>query len=307
MEVDRQTRRRRLQQRLWLLALVAAIACALAYVFAPEPAFFYLISAGAVLVCGFVAKVVYDYAQASWQDTLRTALLPAICDPLGLRSNSTDPGNLRNSPFEDLGLLPNYTRSRRPIELSGNRNGIPFNAVHVRLTRKNHSNVDGTGAVKTLFEGHLITITLPRGLPTPSRMSMFRNQGRVSSRLSKAFSAGDARSMAPVPFPKDSDFAKRFAVHCDTPEAALAFLSSDMRQALCDVEDRGVSLSGGVAGGHLFLALELQQTVLTFGNLSSPMADIETHLAGAMADMTELHDIVDTIIAALPGAFGAQG
>lgn len=300
---ERRTRRDSLLGKLRKLAIATGVLAVLV-LFVGGVLFLLVLAAGV----GIGAWLTHR-AQLSWEETVRTEIVPPVCAAIDNLDYQPDPtASNFLAPFEALRLVGSSNQKKLEHCFSGSHGGRRFECLHASL---DHRSRGKNGSTTPVFHGLLFRIEHSSETPSPvvilpNVMTLRRQTGKTLIELG------------------NPDFDRTFLVSHDTgveDGAALvhAAVSPALQRAMLDInsgESRETpdvaALRVGFMYDSIYIALSRWEHTSTFLGLKiqSPrhfletrsllreQADVEEAVATMVQDITTVH----RIIAALGGS-----
>jgi Protein of unknown function (DUF3137) len=278
--------RRRTQHRLGHLAVLAGILGGIFAVFLLAQSLQQGLFAGAiVLVGGFLLM---QWAQRSYTDQVRKAVMPVVCGAIGDLSHGVGAApDLNLDRLAEIGLVPGHTRERIDDVFCGRHRGTRFTMAEVRLRRVGHSR---RRSRRTVFRGLIFALDVPR--PVPARILIAKDGGLVGNAVRGWIKGLGGIQRVPLP---DEAFEARFEVHADRPEAARATVTSELCTnlvALAEAQD-GAPLQAAFTDDRFFVAMPRRGDQFGIGSVFRSTALLEQEAARLLEEVQIVHRMID--------------
>jgi hypothetical protein len=278
--------RRRRRHRLCYLAALVGTLGGIFVVFLLAQSLQQGLFAGAiVLVGGFLLM---QWAQRSYTDQVRKAVMPAICGAIGDLSHGVGAApDLNLNRLAQIGLVPGHTYERIDDVFCGRHRGTRFTMAEVRLRRVGHSR---RRSRRTVFRGLIFALDVPREVP--ARILIAKDGGLVGNAVRGWIKGLGGIQRVPLP---DKAFEARFELYADRPEAARAAVTSELcvnLVALAEAQD-DAPLQAAFADDRFFVAMPRRGDQFGIGSVFRSTALLEQEAARLLEEVGIVHRMID--------------
>ena len=278
--------RRRRQHRLGHLAALAGMLGGIFVVFLLVQNLQHGLFAGVlVLVAGFWLM---QWAQRSYTDQVRKAVMPAICGAIGDLSHGVGAApDLNLDRLAQIGLVPGHTCERIDDVFCGRHRGTRFTMAEVRLRRVRHGRRRRSS---TVFRGLIFGLDVPRAVP--ARILIAKDGGLIGNGL-KGWLKG-LGGMQRVALP-DEAFEARFELYADRPEVARATVTPQLCAnlvALAAAQD-DAPFQAAFADDRFFVAMRRRGDQFGVGSVFRSTALLEQEATRLLQEVRIVHRMID--------------
>lgn len=256
--------------------------------------FFLFKSIFPVFIGGILGAGTVIYGMSGVSDLMKQAkeaMVTPIASQFGLKFDPTASGSAEANlaACKSHKVVPSWDRKTLQDEISGERNGVPFEFFEAHLEDK-RTTTDSNGRTSTtwvtVFKGQCWVINAPKTFHGVTRVArdsgVFNALGALGSNISRA------KLESP-------DFEKAFEVYTTDQVESRYLLTPDVMQAFLDLERvyKGKKLRATFEGNKIYVALEggdLFEPGSMFSSLDDP-----NRVGDLLEDIATVFHLVDVL------------
>jgi hypothetical protein len=278
--------RRRRQHRVGHVVALAGMLGGIFVVFLLVQNLQHALVAGAIVLA--IGLALMQWAQRSYADQVRKAVMPAICGAIGELSHAVGAApDLDLDRLARVGLVPGHNRERIDDVFCGRHRGTGFTMAEIRLRRVRHGRRRSS---RTVFRGLVFALEVPQVVP--ARILIARDGGLIGNGL-KGWIEGFS-GMQRVALP-DEAFEARFELYADRPEVVRATVTPELCAnlvALVAAQD-GAPFQAAFADGRFFVAMRRRGDQFGIGSVFRSTAMLEHEAARLLQEVQIVHRLID--------------
>ncbi|WP_299937095.1 DUF3137 domain-containing protein [uncultured Pelagimonas sp.] len=281
------------RRKFWLIMGIGIAFAIGAYVLLRDHDYQLFAVIGSLAIGLFVAGLAKSKATRGYSGTVNNLIMPVVCDFLGdTQYDRHAQKGFSLGRFKELKLVGSYDDDYLEDRIEGTQDGVRYAMVEARLTETS-TDSDGDSNTSTVFKGLLFRIDLPS--PSPTRILITRDYGKVGNTFAGMFSGNKGRGMPRVET-NHPEFERHFELHADDAQAALDYLPGAFLDNLMEIAataDGGPKgMRAAFDGRDFLLALDRSRPFLRMPGVHEPLDGISTEINKVFEDFSLVKRII---------------